>query len=66
LGFEARFVVDWTERVWSEFWSEEQTRWIHVDAAENLFDDPLAYESLWAKKFTYILAFSSKKSRAGI
>jgi hypothetical protein len=30
LGYEARHVLDFTDHVWTEYYSEEQGRWIHA------------------------------------
>lgn len=57
LGFDARHIVDWTDHVWTEVWSESQGRWLHCDSCEDKCDIPLIYEAGWGKKLSYVLAF---------
>jgi len=57
LGFDTRHVLDWTDHVWAEVWSEAEDRWLHVDPGETV-DKPLVYEAGWGKKLTYVIAFS--------
>lgn len=58
LGYEARYVVDWTDHVWTEVFSESQQLWKHHDGicSKELFYD--CYEKWWKKKLTYIIAYS--------
>ncbi|XP_077265699.1 N-glycanase Pngl [Temnothorax americanus] len=58
LGYDARFICDETDHVWTEIWSASNERWVHVDPCENVIDKPLMYERGWQKKLTYIIAYS--------
>lgn len=58
MGFDARHVIDWTDHVWTEVFSEHKNRWLHVDPCEAAVDTPLVYEAGWGKKLSYIVACS--------
>lgn len=58
LGYDARFISDETDHVWTEIWSASSKKWIHLDPCENVIDKPLMYERGWTKKLTYIIAYS--------
>ena len=57
MGYTARLVLDWTDHVWTEVWSEKRQRWLHCDSCENAMDSPLVYEAGWGKKLSYIISF---------
>ena len=58
LGFDSRYVLDWTDHVWCEVYSSSQERWLHSDPCENALDKPLLYEHGWKKQLSYVIAFS--------
>uniref|UniRef100_A0AAV1UXL7 MABP domain-containing protein n=1 Tax=Peronospora matthiolae TaxID=2874970 RepID=A0AAV1UXL7_9STRA len=57
MGFEARYVLDVTDHVWTEVYSEHFDRWLHCDSCEDQLDCPLTYEVGWGKKLSYIFSF---------
>jgi len=58
LNYETRYVLDWTDHVWTEIWSEEQNRWIHCDSCEAAFDEPRLYSEGWGKSLSFVVAFA--------
>jgi peptide-N4-(N-acetyl-beta-glucosaminyl)asparagine amidase len=58
LSFDARYIYDPSDHVWTEIYSVSQRRWIHCDACENLCDSPLVYEQGWKKTLKFCIAFA--------
>ena len=62
LDYEARYVIDWTDHVWTEVWIEAEQRWVHMDPCENAYDAPKMYERGWGKKLTYVVAVNQREA----
>lgn len=67
LGHHARWVIDWSDHVWVEFWlgqtnENNSGRWIHLDPCEAACDQPFLYQE-WGKKQTLIMAFWAPKQK---
>ena len=58
FNFDARFVDNFEDHVWNEYYSEALGRWVHVDSCENAWDTPLVYEQGWGREMTVILGHS--------
>ena len=60
-GFKTRFVSNYEDHVWNEFYNEEEKRWIHVDPCEEAYDTPLVYEQGWGRVMTFVVATSDEE-----
>ncbi len=58
-GYRARIILDLSDHAWTEVWSTEQGRWVHVDPSEKRIDDPEMYEKDWKKRLEEIYAFEN-------
>ncbi|KAK6233012.1 hypothetical protein SCA6_003085 [Theobroma cacao] len=58
FGYESRLVLDFTDHVWTECYSEVLGRWMHLDPCEPIYDQPLLYEKGWDKKLNYVIAIA--------
>eukprot|EP00002_Diphylleia_rotans_P020144 TRINITY_DN3904_c0_g1_i1.p1 TRINITY_DN3904_c0_g1~~TRINITY_DN3904_c0_g1_i1.p1 ORF type:complete len:1063 (+),score=179.99 TRINITY_DN3904_c0_g1_i1:77-3265(+) len=61
MGYDARWVMDWTDHVWTEVYSDKHQRWIHLDPCEDAYDSPMMYDAGWGKKLTYIIGFTKHR-----
>ncbi|KXZ54930.1 hypothetical protein GPECTOR_3g100 [Gonium pectorale] len=55
-GLTARYVSDWADHVWTEYYSHRMRRWVHLDSCEASYDKPLLYEQGWRKEVLYVVA----------
>ena len=42
-GLTARYVLDFSDHVWTEVWAPHLGRWVHADSCEAAYDSPLLY-----------------------
>eukprot|EP01130_Rhizamoeba_saxonica_P003358 TRINITY_DN1422_c0_g1_i4.p1 TRINITY_DN1422_c0_g1~~TRINITY_DN1422_c0_g1_i4.p1 ORF type:complete len:850 (+),score=133.76 TRINITY_DN1422_c0_g1_i4:302-2551(+) len=61
LGYDARYVLDSTDHIWTEVYSHYKQKWIHCDSCEGAYNTPMMYEAGWGKKLSYVLAFSAEE-----
>ncbi|KAJ4801320.1 Peptide-N(4)-(N-acetyl-beta-glucosaminyl)asparagine amidase [Rhynchospora pubera] len=58
FGYDARLILDFTDHVWTECYSQVHGRWMHLDPCEGTYDNPLLYEKGWGKKLNYAIGIS--------
>ena len=57
FGLEARYVINFEDHVWNEYYSPYLKRWVHLDSCEQAFDEPHIYSINWNKKMSYCIAY---------
>lgn len=58
-GFDTRYILDFTDHVWTEIYSNRLGKWIMCDGCEGVIDEPAMYEKGWGKDLNCILAFTT-------
>jgi len=58
-GFDTRYILDFTDHVWTEVYSNRLGKWIMCDGCEGVIDEPAMYEKGWGKDLNCILAFTT-------
>lgn len=61
LGYDARFVLATFDHVWTEVYSIDKKKWLHIDPSDNVVDAPLIYEHGWKRSIDYIIAYSREE-----
>lgn len=58
FGYDSRLILDLTDHVWTECFSDHLGRWMHLDPCEAIFDRPLLYEKGWKKNLNYVIGIA--------
>lgn len=56
LSGQVRYLWNYEDHVWCEYYSASQKRWIHLDPCENSYDEPHLYCENWGKKMSWVVA----------
>jgi len=43
-GLDIRYILDVTDHIWAEYYSDSLQRWVHLDPCEAAYDTPHLYE----------------------
>lgn len=55
---EVRYVWNYEDHVWCEYYSLALQRWVHLDPCDLAFDDPGLYCDNWGKKMSWCIGFN--------
>jgi transglutaminase-like putative cysteine protease len=58
-SYKARLILDLSDHAWTEVWSDESGKWVHVDPSEKRMNDPEMYERDWNKDLKEVYAFEN-------
>lgn len=60
LGADAgiRYVWNFEDHVWCEYYSSTLSRWVHIDPCEAVFDEPNLYCENWGKKMSWVIGIN--------
>lgn len=61
FGLESRYVINFEDHVWNEYYSPFLKRWVHIDSCEQSFDEPHIYSVNWNKKMSYCIAYGKNE-----
>lgn len=50
-----RYIWNYEDHVWCEYYSQSLGRWIHLDPCENSWDEPSLYCENWGKKMSWVI-----------
>lgn len=54
-GLDTRYILDATDHVWAEYFSDAMQRWVHLDPCEAAYDQPHLYEVPWSDFLCFAL-----------
>jgi peptide-N4-(N-acetyl-beta-glucosaminyl)asparagine amidase len=61
MGLETRYILDFTDHVWTECLIDGSSSWVMVDSCEGVVNEPSMYEVGWGKELSYVLAVSNSE-----
>mgnify|MGYP004712089351 CR=1 FL=1 len=52
-----RYLWNYEDHVWCEYYSNALNRWVHLDPCEAVADEPLLYCNNWGKQMSWVFGF---------